>query len=276
MSPGLNLCPSSHQPTWPCLGQGISCFTGIDIKGPLATGDKCYRATRNPEQTTVPKQRQHTNSHTVWETHNSRRPKNNTMSASNHTSREVAVEIVVQPPSIVGVSRRLIPPVVARTGDPQLIYLFMNNARHVYATSMLTSSTGQDSSAALNGNWNANSQLVTSSGGGGGSGSSSSSSRHSGSQWLYFVFDPVCVRVPGTYTFSVVVSALNTTEGSSVVVGGRTTDLVTVVNQATRPERPSKNRSGRYRHWFALLTMCLGSSERQILRQLETAGIYRP
>lgn len=157
------------------------------------------------------------------------------MSSSTQRGSEVAVEIVVQPPSIVGVNRRLRPPVVARTSDPQLISEVMNNDKHVYATSMLTSSTGQDASSALNGSWNVAAQLVTSSGGGGGS-----SSRHSRSRWLYFVFDPVQIRTQGIYTFSVVVTALNITEGSAVVVGGRTTRQVTVVNQATRPERPSK------------------------------------
>lgn len=159
-------------------------------------------------------------------------------SSAPQTSREVAVEIVVQPPSTAAVNRRLAPPVVARTSDPQLISDVMNNARHVYATSMLTGSGGQDASAALNGSWNVTAQLVTSSSGGGGS--SSSSSRHPRSRWLYFVFDSVQIKTQGVYTFSVVVSALSLTQGTAVVVGGRTTTQVAIVSQATRSERPSK------------------------------------
>ncbi|ROV94489.1 hypothetical protein VSDG_05900 [Cytospora chrysosperma] len=173
------------------------------------------------------------------------------MSSSTQTNREVAVEIAVQPPRTVGVGRRLVPPVVARTSDPQLISDVLNNDKHVYATSMLTSSNGGDSSAALMGSWSVTAQLVTSSGGSGGS------SRRSRSRWLYFVFDRLSIGVQGTYTISVVVSALSLTDGVSVVVGGRTTRQLTVVNQAAPPERPS-------------------SAERQVLRQLEEAGFYRP
>ncbi|ROV86892.1 hypothetical protein VMCG_10865 [Cytospora schulzeri] len=176
------------------------------------------------------------------------------MSSSTQTmSRQVTVDIVVQPPSIIGLTRRLIPPVVARTSDPQLISDVINNSKQVYATSMLTSTNGEDYTSALNGNWNVTAQLIANSGGSRGG----SSSRHSRSQWLYFVFDPVRIGVQGTYTFTVVISALSLTEGSSVVVGGKTTRPVTVVNQAAPPERPS-------------------SSERQVLRQLEAAGLYRP
>lgn len=176
------------------------------------------------------------------------------MSSSTQTNREVALEIAVQPPRTVGVGRRLVPPVVARTSDPQLISDVLNNDKHVYATSMLTSSNGGDSSAALMGSWSVTAQLVTSSGGGGGSGGSS---RRSRIRWLYFVFDRLSIGVQGTYTISVVVSALSLADGVSVVVGGRTTRQLTVVNQAAPPERPS-------------------SAERQVLRQLEEAGFYRP
>lgn len=156
------------------------------------------------------------------------------MSSSTQTNREVAVEIAVQPPRTVGVRRRLIPPVVARTSDPQLIADVMNNNKHVYAALMLTSSNGGDFSTALIGSWSVTAQLLTSSGGG-----ASGGSRHSRSQWLYFVFDRLSIGVQGTYTISVVVSALSLTEGISVVVGGRTTRQFTVVSQAAPPERPS-------------------------------------
>ncbi|KUI65247.1 hypothetical protein VM1G_00824 [Cytospora mali] len=175
------------------------------------------------------------------------------MSSSTQSSREVSVEIVVQPPSTVGVNRRLVPPIVARTSDAQLIEDYLNNNKQVYATAMLTSTSGQDYTPVLNGTWNVNAQLVqTSSSGGGGS-----SSRHAHNRWLYFIFSPVYIGRQGTYTFSVVVSALSLADGTSLVVGGRTTRQITVANQHGRPGRPS-------------------SSERDILRQLQAAGLYSP
>ncbi|KUI55579.1 hypothetical protein VP1G_02951 [Cytospora mali] len=174
------------------------------------------------------------------------------MSSSTQASREVSVEIVVQPPSMIGVNRRLVPPIVARTSDAQLIEDYLNNNKQVYATAMLTSTSGQDYTPVLNGTWNVNAQLVQTSSSGGGS-----SSRHGHNRWLYFIFSPVYIGRQGTYTFSVVISALSLADGTSLVVGGRTTRQITVANQHTRPERP-------------------GSSEREILRQLQAAGLYSP
>ncbi|ROV88717.1 hypothetical protein VPNG_10222 [Cytospora leucostoma] len=161
------------------------------------------------------------------------------MTSSAQQVVEVSVEIVVQPPLRVGVSRWLIPPVVARTSNPGLVQEFADNRKHVYATAMLTSSDGEDYSTILNGNWNVNANLVADSGGSGSGGGSSS--RHARNRWLYFVFHPVSIGLGGTFSFSVVVSALSLESNSCMVVGGRSTRQFTVVNQPVPPEKPRMN-----------------------------------
>lgn len=76
-------------------------------------------------------------------------------------SNQVNVEIVVQPPPTVGVNRWLVPPVVARTRDAQLVEDYLNGAKHVFATATLYASNMDDYSSALGGNWNVSAQLVT-------------------------------------------------------------------------------------------------------------------
>lgn len=148
----------------------------------------------------------------------------------------------------------------------------MNHTRTIYATAMLTSSTGEDYTSILNGNWNVTAQLVVNSSSGGGG----SSSRHSGDEWLYFIFNPVSIGMAGEYTFSLIVSAMNLVNRTSVVVGGKSTRQVTVVNRAVAPTRPSKTRQFVYIERGTSLTRYLGSSERHVLRRLEAEGLYSP
>lgn len=156
-------------------------------------------------------------------------------------SNQVNVEIVVQPPPTVGVNRWLVPPVVARTRDAQLVEDYLNGAKHVFATATLYASNMDDYSSALGGNWNVSAQLVTenaapSRGGG-------SSSRSANQQWLYFIFNPVSVAMEGMFAFNVVISALSLSSpaqaGVSQVVGGRATRQFNVLAQPPRVERPS-------------------------------------
>lgn len=163
------------------------------------------------------------------------------MPSSAQDPVEIIVEIVVQPPQRVGLSRWVIPPVVARTCDPALIQDVVDSKKHVYATAMLASSNGEDYSRALNGHWNVSANLDADSPGGSGGGSSSSS-RHSRTRWLYFIFHPMSIGVVGAFSFSIIVSALSLADGSCVVIGGRTTRQFTVVSQAVAPEKPSESR----------------------------------
>lgn len=160
-------------------------------------------------------------------------------SVQNQGSR-VKVEIEVQPPSSVGINRRLIPPVVARTNNPQLIEDYLAGNKDVFAVAMLTSSNGDDQTAILNGNYSTQGQPITLHGSNGGSHGGGSSSRQSAHKWIYFIFQGLSIPIPGTYTFTICVNALSYTEGFSMTVGGKTTNEFTVVNQAVAPARPSK------------------------------------
>lgn len=155
-------------------------------------------------------------------------------------SSQISLEIVVQPPSSVGVNRWLVPPIVARTRDPQLIEDYTSGEKHIYATAMLYSSNMGDYSSALGGNWNVSAQLVTESSSSGKNGGSSS--RSGSHQWLYFIFNPVSVSIEGTFAFNVVMSALSLSSpsagGVSQVVAGRATRQFTVVAHQSRAERP--------------------------------------
>lgn len=192
-------------------------------------------------------------------------------------AHQAAVEIAVQPPHVAGVNRRLIPPVVARTQDPQLIQDYLSGTKHLFATAMLYSTTMTDHSDALGGNWSASAHFVTgnpeSSRGGG------SSSRGSRAQWLYFVFDQLSISLEGTFAFYVAISSLSLTSpdmaGMAETVGGRATREFTVLVQAPRGDKPSKLPSSRSCCVSLILTYCfLDSTERQVLRHLESAGAY--
>lgn len=155
-------------------------------------------------------------------------------------STQASLEIVVQPPPTVGVNRWLVPPVVARTRDPQLIEDYSSGGKHIFATAMLYSSNMDDYSSALGGNWNVSAQLVLESSSSSRSGGSSS--RSSSQQWLYFIFNPVSVSMEGMFAFNVVVSALSLSSpseaGGSQVVAGRSTRHFTVAAHPPRAERP--------------------------------------
>lgn len=155
-------------------------------------------------------------------------------------SSQVNLEIVVQPPPSVGINRWLVPPVVARVRDPQLIEDYSSGDKHVFATAMLYSSNMDDYSSALGGNWNVSAQLVTESSSSSRSGGSSS--RSSSQQWLYFIFNPVSVSMEGMFAFNVVISALSLSSpseaGASQVIAGRSTRHFTVVAHQPRAERP--------------------------------------
>lgn len=159
-------------------------------------------------------------------------------------SNQASIEIAVQPPPTVGVNRWLVPPVVARTRDPQLLEDYLAGARHLYATAMLYSSSNmEDYTSVLGGNWNASAQLLTESSSRGGGGSSS---RSGSEHWLYFIFNPVSVGMEGTFVFNIVVSALSLSAdeaGTSQAVGARATRQFTVVSHNPRAERPCRSRS---------------------------------
>lgn len=153
----------------------------------------------------------------------------------------VRVEIVVQPPLVVGARRRLIPPVVARTDNPQLLEDYMTGKKSVFGTGMLTASNGADVSALLEGNYNVQGQPVTvhpdnSSGNGGGG----SSSRQEPQKYIYFIFTGLSIPVSGVYTFTVCVNALDIGQGCVFTVGGKASRAFTVTDQAVAPARPSK------------------------------------
>lgn len=152
----------------------------------------------------------------------------------------VKVEIVVQPPLMVGVQRRLIPPVVARTENQQLLEDYMAGKKEVFGTLMLTASTGDDKTGLLFGNNHATGQPITlpsssSSGSGGGS-----SSRHRSHKYIYFIFTGLSITQPGTYTVTVCVNELDVGLGFLATVGGKASREFNVVNQAVAPARPSK------------------------------------
>lgn len=153
----------------------------------------------------------------------------------------VKVEIVVQPPLAVGVRRRLIPPVVARTENRQLLEDYMSGKKSVFGTLMLTASNGDDMTTLLTGNYQVQGQPVTvhpeNSGGGS---SSSSSSRHKPHKYIYFIFNGLSITVPGTYTITVCVNALILDQGCVMTVGGKASRAFNVVEQAVAPARPSK------------------------------------
>lgn len=157
------------------------------------------------------------------------------------SSAQAHLEIVVQPPTIVGVNRWLVPPVVARTRDPQLLQDYLSGEKHVFATAVLYASNMEDYSSALGGNWNVSAQFVAENSSSSRSGGSSS--RSSNQQWLYFILNPVSISMEGKFAFNVVVSALSlpssSEAGVSQVVVGRSTRQFTVVIQPPRPERPS-------------------------------------
>lgn len=156
------------------------------------------------------------------------------------SEQNVKVEIVVQPPLTVGVRRRLIPPVIARTDHPQLLDDYLAGRKSVFGTAMLTASNGADMSAILDGNYNVQGQPVTvhpeSSGKNGGG----SSSRQEPHRWIYFIFTGLSIPVPGVYTFTVCVNALVPDQGCVLTVGGKASRSFTVVDQAVAPARPSK------------------------------------
>ncbi|KAI3397709.1 hypothetical protein diail_10478 [Diaporthe ilicicola] len=166
------------------------------------------------------------------------------MSGSSAQTREIKVDIAVQPPSLVGVNRRLIPPVVARVNDPQLIEDYMNSVKDIFATLMLTAGNGQDQTVMLSGNYNVRGQPVTVHGNGGGGGSSgsssSSSSRHQEQKWIYFIFTGLSIQLPGTYTCTVCVNSLDYSQNFVLTVGGKATRQFQVVNEAVVPARPGK------------------------------------
>lgn len=166
--------------------------------------------------------------------------KTNRVSNKMTVSSQATLEIVVQPPQIVGVSQWLVPPVVARTRNRQLIEDYASGDKQIFATAVLYSSNMEDYSSALGGNWNVSAQLITE--GSTSSRSGGSSSRSGSQQWLYFIFNPVSVSMEGMFAFNVVVSALSLSSpsaaGASQVVAGRSTRHFTVVAQPPRPERP--------------------------------------
>lgn len=151
----------------------------------------------------------------------------------------VKVEIVVQPPLTVGVHRRLIPPLVARTDNRQLLEDYMAGKKSVFGTAMLTASNGADMSTSMEGNYNVTGQPVTvhpeSK-----SGSGRSSSRQEPKKYIYFIFNGLAISTPGMYTFSVCVNALSPEQGCVVTVGWKASRAFTVVNQAVAPGRPGK------------------------------------
>lgn len=157
------------------------------------------------------------------------------------SEQNVKVEIVVQPPLTVGVRRRLIPPVIARTDNPQLLDDYLTGRKSVFGTAMLTASNGADMSAILDGNYNVQGQPVTvhpeNTGKNGGG---SSSSRQEPHRWIYFIFTGLSIPVPGVYTFTVCVNALVPDQGCVLTVGGKASRAFTVVDQAVAPARPSE------------------------------------
>lgn len=188
----------------------------------------------------------------------------------------VRVEIVVQPPLTVGVQRRLIPPVVARTDNRQLLEDYMAGKKSVFGTAMLTASNGADMSTSMQGNYNVTGQPVTvhpeSKGGSG-----SSSSRQEPQKYIYFIFNGLAISTPGMYTFTVCVNALAPEQGCVVTVGWKASRAFTVVNQAVAPGRPSKlirdlYRIGQTGYSLALL----GRDERRVLQTLENFNLYDP
>lgn len=153
---------------------------------------------------------------------------------------KVKLEIVVQPPSTVGVRRRLVPPMVARTDNRQLLEDYLAGTKSVFGTAMLIAGNGTDATATLNGNYNVQGQPVTvhpeNNGSGGGS-----SSRREPHRWIYFIFNGLSIPVPGVYTFTVCVNALVLEEGCVVTVGRKASQAVTVLDRAVAPARPSKS-----------------------------------
>lgn len=157
------------------------------------------------------------------------------------SEQNVKVEIVVQPPLTVGVRRRLIPPMVARTDHPQLLEDYLAGSKSVFGTAMLTASNGVDMSGLLDGNYNVQGQPVTihpdNSGSSSGGGSSSRQEPH---RWIYFIFTGLSIPVPGAYTFTVCVNALVPAQGCVLTVGGKASRAFSVVDQAVAPARPGE------------------------------------
>ncbi|KAI7785097.1 hypothetical protein LA080_008133 [Diaporthe eres] len=173
------------------------------------------------------------------------------------SEQNVKVEIVVQPPLTVGVRRRLIPPVIARTDHPQLLDDYLTGRKSVFGTAMLTASNGVDMSAILDGNYNVQGQPVTVHPENSGKNGGGSSSRQEPHRWIYFIFTGLSIPVPGVYTFTVCVNALVPDQGCVLTVGGKASRAFTVVDQAVAPARPSR-------------------AERRVLQTLETFNLYNP
>lgn len=168
-------------------------------------------------------------------------PADNVGPSQQAQSSNVRVHIVVQPPERVGVRRRLVPPLVARTDNPQLVEDFLSGAKHVFATLMLTNSNGTDATVNLRGNYSVDGQGVNlrpkaSKKKGGGS-SSSSQKPH---KWIYFIFPGLSISEPGMYTLTVCVNTLSLPQAFMTTVAWKASRVINVVNEAEPPGRPSK------------------------------------
>jgi hypothetical protein len=167
-------------------------------------------------------------------------PADNPGSSSQAQSSGIKVHIVVQPPERVGVRRRLVPPLVARTDNPQLLDDFMSGRKHVFATLMLTASNGADATSNLRGTYSRDGQgvnLYPKNSKKKGGGSSSSSQRPH--QWIYFIFPGLSVSEPGMYSLTVCVNTLALPDAFMTTVGWKATRVITIVNEAVPPGRPS-------------------------------------
>ena len=155
------------------------------------------------------------------------------MSSSPQSSRQIHLSIVVQPPTMVGLGEFLVPPVVARTSDPEILQIAMGHAtKYIFASLVLESTTGKIYTAALNEGASDSGHLVQNSGGSGGSSSSAG-------YYVYFIFNSVSISKAGTYTIAVLVHIME--NATCWTVGKKSTRQITVVNDAVPAERPSKS-----------------------------------
>lgn len=148
---------------------------------------------------------------------------------------------MVQPPQRVRAMRRLVPPLVARTDNPQILEDFLNGRKQIFATLALTASNGNDATQKLTGTFSVSGQGVNSYPPGskkkGGGSSSSSQAPH---KWIYFIFSGLAIRESGLYTFTVYVNELDYASKSQRVLCDKASRPVTVVDEHESPGKPSR------------------------------------
>lgn len=162
------------------------------------------------------------------------------------SSPQVKWEIIVQPPTRVGLSQPLYPPIVARSCDPWLLHDYHTNAKQFFAVLSLWSvSDMKEYTAHLNGTLSVSPELITDPSGDSSKSSRGSSSGGSSSRapkevvWLYFNFNSFRVGIMGSFYFNVSLYALSFAAREAETIWVQSTRQVTIVAGPVSPERPS-------------------------------------